>query len=184
MVGLITLKDVRRYRRVNRADWAYFMGAMLGMLFLGIIQGILIGVVLSLLLLIARASGSALRQLGRDPTSNAFHDLARDPELEVTPGVLVVRIDGPVFFANANRIRDNIMAMVRQADPPVHAEPGTAGLSSSDRPTSRRDHLETSDAESGRAVNVQAMSHSASPAPSACPAAPGWWSQLARARNG
>jgi SulP family sulfate permease len=121
MVGLVTVRDMRRYRRVNRADWVFFIGAMLGMLFLGIIQGILIGVVLSLLLLIARASRPPLRQLGRDPASNAFHDLDREEGLEPTPGVLAVRIDGPLFFANANRIRDGIVTMVGQADPPVHA---------------------------------------------------------------
>ena len=56
MLGVVTFGPMRRYFRVNRADWVFFMGAMLGILFFGIIQGILIGVVLSLLLLIARAS--------------------------------------------------------------------------------------------------------------------------------
>ena len=56
MVGLITFADGRRYYRVNRPDWVFFMGAGLGILFFGIIQGIVIGVVLSLLLLVARAS--------------------------------------------------------------------------------------------------------------------------------
>lgn len=120
MVGLITLKDMRRYRRVNRADWVFFIGAMLGMLFLGIIQGILIGVVLSLLMLIARASRPALRELGREPATAAYHDLTYHDGLEVTPGVLVARIDGPLFFANANRIRDGLTAMVRCADAAVH----------------------------------------------------------------
>lgn len=56
MIGLINFGELRRYYHVNRPDWVFFMGAMLGILFLGIIQGILIGVVLSLLALIARAS--------------------------------------------------------------------------------------------------------------------------------
>jgi sulfate permease, SulP family len=49
MIGLINFGELRRYYRVNRSDWLFFMGAMLGILFLGIVQGILIGVVLSLL---------------------------------------------------------------------------------------------------------------------------------------
>ena len=67
MLGLITFAELRRYYRVNRADWLFFVGAGLGILFLGITQGILIGVVLSLLLLIARSSRTSIRQLEREP---------------------------------------------------------------------------------------------------------------------
>ena len=66
MLGLVTFAELRRYYRVNRADWVFFMGAGLGILCFGIIQGIVIGVVLSLLLLIARSSRTSVRELGRD----------------------------------------------------------------------------------------------------------------------
>src|SRR5215218_5573748 len=105
MVGLITLADLKRYYRVNRADWVFFMGAGLGILFLGIIQGILIGVVLSLLLLIARASRTSVRRLGYDPGSGTYHAVARSGGLQTTPDVLIVRIDGPLFFGVADRGR-------------------------------------------------------------------------------
>ena len=108
MVGLVTFSDLRRYYRVNRADWVFFMGAMAGILFFGIIEGILIGVVLSLLLLIARSSRTSVRRLGRDPTSGAYHAIERHEGLETTPGVLVVRIDGPLFFADADRFRTHL----------------------------------------------------------------------------
>jgi sulfate permease, SulP family len=94
MFGLVALSPMRRYYRVNRADWVFFMGAGLGILCFGIIQGIIIGVVLSLLLLIARASQTAVRRLGRDPTSDAYLDITGREGLETTPGILVVRIDG------------------------------------------------------------------------------------------
>ena len=55
MVGLITLNAFQRYYRVSRTDWLFFMGAGLGILFFGIMAGILIGVTLSLLMLIADA---------------------------------------------------------------------------------------------------------------------------------
>ncbi len=77
MVGLITFAELNRYYRVNRADWVFFMGAGLGILFFGIIQGILIGVVLSLLLLIARSSRTSVRRLGYDPDSGTYHATAR-----------------------------------------------------------------------------------------------------------
>jgi sulfate permease, SulP family len=119
MLGLITFLDLKRYYRVNRADWIFFMGAMLGILFLGIIQGIAIGVTLSLLLLIARASQTSVRRLGLEPSSGVYLDLASHQGLQTTPGVLVVRIDGPLFFADANRFRESLRKLVSEAAMPV-----------------------------------------------------------------
>jgi len=95
------------------------MGAMLGILFLGIIQGIAIGVTLSLLLLIARASQTSVRRLGLEPSSGVYLDLASHQGLQTTPGVLVVRIDGPLFFADANRFRESLRKLVSEAAMPV-----------------------------------------------------------------
>jgi MFS superfamily sulfate permease-like transporter len=111
MVGLITFAPLKRYYRVNRADWVFFVGAGLGILFLGIIQGILIGVVLSLLLLIARASRPSVRPLGYDPGSGTYHAIARTEGLEQSPGILIARIDGPLFFADADRFRERIQEL-------------------------------------------------------------------------
>jgi SulP family sulfate permease len=121
MVGVVDFGPIMRDFRVNRAYWVFSMGAMLGILFFGIIQGILIGVVLSLLLLIARSSQPSIRRLGRDPTLDAFVDLARHEGLETVSGVLVLRLDGPLFFADANRFRDGVNDMVRSAREPVRA---------------------------------------------------------------
>ena len=119
MVGLITLAGLKRYYRVHRADWVFFMGAGLGILFFGIIQGILIGVVLSLLLLIARASRTSVRRLGYDPDAGTYHAVARSEGLETTPGVLVARIDGPLFFADADRFRARIQELAQDYASPI-----------------------------------------------------------------
>jgi SulP family sulfate permease len=111
MVGLITFAPLKRYYRVNRADWVFFVAAGLGILFLGIIQGILIGVVLSLLLLIARASRPSVRQLGYDRDSGTYHAIARTEGLEQSPGILIARIDGPLFFADADRFRERMQEL-------------------------------------------------------------------------
>jgi sulfate permease, SulP family len=105
MLGLITLRELKRYYAVNRPDWLFFMGAGLGILFLGIIQGILIGVVLSLLLLIWRSSHTSIREVRPDAASGVYHDTSRHEGLEPVPGVLVARVDGPLFFADADRFR-------------------------------------------------------------------------------
>ena len=120
MLGLVTFVELKRYYRVNRADWVFFMGAGLGILCFGIIQGIVIGVVLSLLLLIARSSGSSVRELRRLPTTGTYHEAQRHEGLEAVPGVLVVRVDGPLFFADADRFRTTLENLARQ-DATPHA---------------------------------------------------------------
>jgi SulP family sulfate permease len=108
MIGLITLREVRRYFKVNRADWVFAMAAGVGILCLGITQGILIGVVLSLLLLVWRSSHTSVRELRPEPASGVFHDVTRHDALEPVPGILVARVDGPLFFADAEHFRAKV----------------------------------------------------------------------------
>ncbi len=118
LLGLVTFTELKRYYRVNRADWAFFMGAGLGILCFGIIQGIVIGVVLSLLLLIARSSSTSVRELRRLPTTGTYHEAQRHDGLEAVPGVLVVRVDGPLFFADADRFRTTLENLARHDGTP------------------------------------------------------------------
>jgi SulP family sulfate permease len=108
MLGLVTFSQLRRYYRVNRVDWLFFVGAMAGILAFGIIAGILIGVILSLLLLIARSSRTSVRLVGRDVVSGTYHAVDNVAGLQTTPGIVVARIDGPLFFADADRFRTRV----------------------------------------------------------------------------
>jgi high affinity sulfate transporter 1 len=134
MVGLISFAEMRRYFIVDRWDWLFFMGAMAGILFIGIIAGILIGVVLSLLLLIARSSKTSVRQLGRDPGSGVYHDVENNPALELLPSVLVARIDGPLFFADADRFRTGMRDLIHHGGIPsaIVVDVGSVHLSDTD----------------------------------------------------
>ena len=118
MLGLITFTEFKRYQRVNRADWVFFMGAGLGILCFGIIQGIVIGVVLSLLLLIARSSQTSIRELRHSPDTGTYHEAKRHKGLEAIPGVLIARVDGPLFFADADRFRTTLENLARHAGAP------------------------------------------------------------------
>ena len=121
MLGLIGFSDLRRYYRVNRSDWVFFLAAMIGILSVGIIVGILIGVILSLLLLIARSSRTSVRPLGRERASGDFHDTERHQGLETIPGIIVVRVDGPLFFADSDRFRTRVKELTRD-------HPGLTGV--------------------------------------------------------
>jgi sulfate permease, SulP family len=119
MVGLITLDAFERYYRVNLSDWVFFVGAGLGILFFGIMAGILIGVTLSLVMLIARSSRTNIRRLHRDPTSGTYHDVSRHEGLEPIPGIVIVRVDGPLFFADADRFRERLHELVQEEEAPT-----------------------------------------------------------------
>jgi SulP family sulfate permease len=106
---------------VNTAEPHRPAFAFLGIIFLSIIGGILLGVVLSLLLLIAHSSRPQLHRMGRDPASDTYLDVERNEGLIVEPSILVVRLDGPLFFANANRFNDGVMLLISDSEVPVGA---------------------------------------------------------------
>jgi MFS superfamily sulfate permease-like transporter len=115
MVGLISFDAMRRYWRVNRADFVFFTAAMAGILLVDIIHGILIGVVLSLLMLIARASKPPLRRLARDPKDGSYLDVVRHDRLDIDPRILTFRLDGPLFFADAQMFKEAVHDMIQAA---------------------------------------------------------------------
>ena len=121
MIGLISFAEMRRYWRVSRADFVFFASAMAGILFVDIIHGILIGVVLSLLMLIARASKPPIRRLARNPDDGSYVDAGLHDRLDIVPRVLTLRLDGPLFFADAERFKESVYDMIETAPEPPEA---------------------------------------------------------------
>jgi SulP family sulfate permease len=83
------------------------------------LAGIIIAVALSLALVLQRAAAPSTAVLGRLPGTDTYRDVADHPDAELTPGLFVYRFDAPLFFANAGRLRDEILAGIDAADPPV-----------------------------------------------------------------
>ena len=133
LVDLRAVRDLYRvatpglraaYGAAARADFLGALGAMAGVLLFGTLQGLLIGVGLSLLLLLYRASRPNIAELGRvaGTTSDLrpqWADLSRDPDNQPEPGVVVLRVESGLFFANADRVHDR--AMAEAARPGTHA---------------------------------------------------------------
>jgi sulfate permease, SulP family len=115
-IGLIKLVELRRFAATSRTDFAAYVAAGVGLLFVGVLAGILIGVVLSLLLLIAAASRSPVRRMALDRRDNVYVDAERNPDSVAPDGVLVADINGPLFFADAEHFRSEVYAMVTQFD--------------------------------------------------------------------
>ena len=96
--------------------------ALAGVLFIDVLEGMMIGLLASLAFVIYRSSRPHISSLGRVPgTPGAYSDLARHPENSPVPGVLIVRLDAPMYYANALTARDSVKAMIREAASPPRA---------------------------------------------------------------
>ena len=101
---------------------AGFLGrgiALVGVLLLGILQGILLAALASILLLLARVSRPHVAFLGRVPGTNSYSDLERHPENEPLPGVIVFRPETSVIYANADAVLESVVNRLRDAGPPA-----------------------------------------------------------------
>lgn len=112
--GLIDLKEPLVLWKKDRADFSMLVATFVITLTLGIETGIISGMVLSLIMVIYRASKPHMAQLGRVPGTNVFRNIRRFTNLEEKPDVLMVRIDGPVYFANVKYIKDTMDRWVKK----------------------------------------------------------------------
>ena len=108
---------LRRYLRISREGFVLAMTALLGELVLNVLPGLLFAVGLSFALLIYRASRPHLAVLGRFPGEHTYADLTLHPENETIPGLLVVRLDAQLFFANDTLLSDKIRELVHTVVP-------------------------------------------------------------------
>ncbi|MEO3471484.1 SulP family inorganic anion transporter [Roseomonas sp. CAU 1739] len=122
VAGLIDIPQLRRLWRVSRSDFAAAAVALAGVLLLGILQGILLAALVSVLIMLLRASRPHVAFLGRIPGTALYSDSTRHPDNEPIPGVLAFRPDGALMYVNV----DNVLAAVlgRLADMP----PGSVHL--------------------------------------------------------
>jgi MFS superfamily sulfate permease-like transporter len=96
--------------------------ALAGVLFIDVLQGMMIGLLASLAFVLYRSSRPHLASLGRAPgIPGVYSDLARHPENAPVPGVLIVRLDAPLYYANALTARDRLKAMIGEASPQPRA---------------------------------------------------------------
>ncbi|HEX6153227.1 MAG TPA: sulfate permease [Solirubrobacterales bacterium] len=117
--GMIDLAELRRLYRVTRFDFWIAAAAILAVLSAGVLAGVMIGVALSLGWLIYVATRPAIPVLGREPGTQVFRDLGENPEDETLPRLVVLRLDGGLFFATAEALEDRIRELQDGADPPL-----------------------------------------------------------------
>lgn len=115
-ISLVKIKELQHYR-LNGRDFAAFLATAFVVFFIGVLAGVVAGVSLSLLLLIVSASRTPVRQMAFDKENDVYVYADREPGAEFVPGVVVVGIHGPLFFADADNFRKSVMDLVEKNRP-------------------------------------------------------------------
>ena len=119
-LDLIQPSEFKDIRSVRTAEFRWALVAFAGVVLLGTLQGIVVAVILSLLSLAHQAYNPPIYELGRKRGTTVFRQrTAEHPDDETWPGLLMLRIEGRLFFANAQRVGDVVWPLIEQAQPRV-----------------------------------------------------------------
>ncbi|ASV99438.1 SulP family inorganic anion transporter [Paraburkholderia aromaticivorans] len=114
--GLIDIDEMRHVWRVSRFEFCVSMVAFAAVLLLGILKGVIVAVLVSMLLLIRRAAHPHVAFLGRIPGTRIYSDAERHPDNETPPGVLVFRVEASLFYFNVEHVRAAVWEKIRTGD--------------------------------------------------------------------
>ena len=130
-IGLIRPGEFKDILAVRRMEFIWALTAFGGVMLLGTLKGILVAIVVSMVALAYQAADPPVYVLGRKPGTNVFRPLSdENADDETFPGMLILRLEGRIFFVNAGHIGEKIRALVEEANPKV----GGASSARSDRP--------------------------------------------------
>ena len=108
VMGMMDLPEMRRLARVKPFDFWIAVVALVGTLTFGVLTGVVIGIGLSLLWLISVATRPPMPILGREPGTQVFREFDEHPEDEQVSGIVVLRLDGGLFFATSDALEDRV----------------------------------------------------------------------------
>ena len=117
ILGLFDFPSLFRMWRISRLDFYAATIALVAVLLLGILHGVLVAALASVLLLLINASRPHVAFLGRVPGTNTYSDLIRHPENEELPGVIAFRPEASLLYINADFVRATVLDRLRATDP-------------------------------------------------------------------
>jgi high affinity sulfate transporter 1 len=121
-IGLIKPAEFREILRVRRTEFVWAVVALTGVVVVGTLKGILVAIIVSLVALAYQVADPPIHMLGRKPGTNVFRPRSEEhPEDETIPGLLMLRVEGRIFFANAEHIARKIKLIAEAEQPTVLA---------------------------------------------------------------
>lgn len=114
LTGLIRLKEMRHLFYVSRLEFWISMSTILAVLLFGVLNGVLIAVILSLIFLLKQAATPHIAILGQIPGTTNYSDIQRHPDNIPVKGVLILRVEASILYFNIQNIRDRIHQLVEK----------------------------------------------------------------------
>jgi high affinity sulfate transporter 1 len=127
-ISLFDISALRHLLQIRKSEFALAIVSILGVALIGVLEGIIVAVVLSVLQFFERAWRPHSAVLGEVKDLPGYHDIQRYPAAQQIPGLVILRWDAPLFFANANLFRDLVRKLTEEYKPKfvlVTAEPMT-----------------------------------------------------------
>src|SRR5215475_403594 len=150
VAGLFNLSTLKELWRVDRAEFVVAMAAILGVLGSGLLRGVMIGAIISLVQLLRTASRPHVAFLGRIPGTRRFSDRQRHPDNELISGALIFRPESGLVYFNVDHVCESILKR-------VHAEPTPPKLVVLDLSAAPRVDLQSAHALAGMADELTAQ---------------------------
>lgn len=107
--GLVKWKELLKLYRLSKSEFIIAMSAVAGVIAFGILKGVLISAVLSIIYVIVRSSSPSVVLLGRVPGTTQYTDMSRHPDNEKIPGCLIFRIESSLFYYNQQYVYARMM---------------------------------------------------------------------------
>jgi high affinity sulfate transporter 1 len=108
IIQMLDFSYFKRLLAISKMEFACALTAFSGVLLIGVLPGVALGVILSLVVLIYQASHPATAALGKAHGLDVYRDVLRHPEAQTVPGLLIFRIEGNLFFANAAYVAERL----------------------------------------------------------------------------
>jgi sulfate permease, SulP family len=121
-IGLIKPAEFRAILKIRRMEFIWAVAALIGVVLLGTLKGILVAIIISLVALAHQVADPPVQALGRKRGTNVFRSLSKDHQDDETfPGLLLMRLEGRVFFVNAGRIGQKMRLLIDESKPRIIA---------------------------------------------------------------
>jgi SulP family sulfate permease len=117
--SLFDLKEMKHLYKINKEEFFVAMIALIGVLVFGILRGVLLAAVVTLVLLLKATSNPNVAFLGRIPGTKRYTDLERHPDNEIIEGVLIVRVESAILYFNVENIKEEIWTKINHETNPI-----------------------------------------------------------------